>query len=116
MEFYCHEIYRNVLVLVANGDINGQTATQLVQSVQKLAYAGLKKIIIDCCKLNYIDSTGVGVPIRLHKRMRARGEDVKICSGKGVFARLLEKAGLGQLFDIYEDLNLARLVFRPSDP
>ena len=116
MEFYYHEIDRNVLVLVADGGLNGQTATQFVQSVQKLVDAGLKKIIIDCSKLNYINSTGVGVLIRLHKRMRARGGDVKICSVKGVFARLLEEAGLGQLFDIYEDLNLARLAFRPNDP
>jgi anti-anti-sigma factor len=43
--------------------------------------AGVDKIIVDCSRLEYISSYGIGVLVRLHKALMARGGDVKIAAG-----------------------------------
>ena len=115
MEFYYDEIDKDVLVLDADGGLNSDTAEQFVTSIEKLVDAGLTKLIVDCSNLDYISSYGLGVLVRLHQRLKARGGHVKICSVKGLIAEVLEFTRLGRLFQMYPDVGQARLAFRPKD-
>ena len=113
MEFYYDQIENDVLVLAADGGLNAQTADVFVRDIEKLVEAGLRKIIVDCEKLSYISSYGLAVLLRLHKRLRSRGGDVKICNVHGLVPQVLEVTRLGQYFDIYHDQSQAKLAFRP---
>jgi len=115
MEFYYDEIDRDLLVLAADGGLNAETADQFVLSIEKLVDAGLRKIIVDCSKLTYISSYGLSVLIRLHKRMKKHGGDVKVCCIGGIVPQVLQLTRLDKLFDIHSDLSRARLAFRPPD-
>ncbi len=114
MEFYYDEIDNDVLIITADGGLNADTSEQFVQSVEKLVDAGLKKMIVDCDKLDYISSSGLAVLVRLHNRMKRQGSDVKLASVKGPMPDVLEVTGLNKLFEIYPDVNRARLAFRPK--
>lgn len=120
MEFIPHEIDQDVFVLVADGGINRDNAKVFTNDVEAMVSNGFNKLIIDCSKLEYISSTGLGTLLVLSKRMKAAGGDVKLCSLKGIVAQALQLIRLDHLFGIYPDLGQARLAFRsveeqPSD-
>ena len=78
VDFYYHEVDRDVLVLRADGGINHDNAAAFVADLEKLVDAGLSKIIVDCGGLGHISSYGIGVLLRLHKRLARHGGDVKL--------------------------------------
>ena len=114
MEFYYDEIDNDVLIITADGGLNADTSEQFILSIEKLVDAGLKKMIVDCDKLDYISSYGLGVLVRLHARMKRDSGDVKIASVRGLVPDILQVTGLSKLFKIYPDVNHARLAFRPK--
>jgi len=113
MEFYYDEIDRDVLVLAADGGLNAQTADAFVGDISALIDAGLTKLIIDCTKLTHITSYGLGVLVRLHKKMKERGGNVKICAVRGIVPQAIQIMRLDKLIQMYPDVNRARLAFRP---
>jgi anti-sigma B factor antagonist len=115
VEFYYHEIDGSVLVLRADGGINADNAGQFVSDLEKLVDAGLTKIIVDCSGLEHISSYGVGVLLRLHKRLARHGGDVKLAGVHSKIATILRITRADQFFDLYPDVDRARLAFRPVD-
>ncbi len=115
MEFYYHEDEGDVLIISADGGIDRHTSSQFVQEIVDLIKGGLKKIIIDCDKLTYISSYGLGVLLRVHKRARMAGGEVKIANVHSRVAAVLNLTHLNKIFGIYPDVNRARLEFRPKD-
>ena len=114
MEFYYDEIDNDVLIITVDGGLNADTSEQFVQSIETLVDAGLKKMIVDCDKLEYISSSGLAVLVRLHNRMKRQGSDIKLASVKGALSGVLQVTSLNRLFGIYPDVNRARLAFRPK--
>jgi anti-sigma B factor antagonist len=115
VEFYYHEVDRDVLILRADGGINADNAAQFVTDLEKLVEAGLTRIIIDCAGLEHISSYGIGVLLRLHKRLARHGGDVKLAGVHTALATVLRIARVDLLFDLYPDVDRARLAFRPRD-
>ena len=115
MEFYYHEHDRDVLILAADGGLNANTAETFVKQLEALVDAGVNRIIVDCSNLQYISSYGIGVLVRLHNRLVKHGGHVKIASPPGKVLQALAIVRLAQMFEIYPDLEQARLAFREKD-
>jgi anti-sigma B factor antagonist len=115
VEFYYHDMDDGLLVLKADGGLNSQTADEFVAKLERLIEAGLRRIIVDCSALDYISSLGIGVLVRLHKRLAAEGGDVKLAGIKSKVIQILSLVHLDSVLDIYPDVNRARLEFRPAD-
>ena len=113
MEFYYHEIDREVLILSADGGLNGDTAKPFVEQLEKLIEAGMNKIIVDCTNLDFISSSGIATLIGLHKKL-SHGGDVKIAAPKSIVLRALTVARIAKILEIYPDVDQARLAFRPK--
>ena len=114
MEFYEHEIDNDVLIIAADGGIDKDTSREFVERIFELIEGGVTKIIIDCTKLTYISSWGLGVLLRLHKRARTAGGEVKIANVHSRIVEVLNITHLNRIFGIYPDVNRARLDFRPE--
>lgn len=115
MDFYYHELDRDVLILRADGGINADNAGQFVAELEKLVDAGIKRIIVDCSGLEHISSYGIGMLLRVHRRLAKHGGDVKLAGLQSGVVRILQMARVDGLFDLYPDVNRARLAFRPPD-
>lgn len=115
MEFYTHEVDRDLMVVAIDGGLDGSTIDQFRSGVEQLLEGEITKVIIDAENLRYVSSLGVGELLTLHRKMKKRGGDVKIASLHGVVFDILRLAKLDSLFEIYDDLERARLAFRPKD-
>jgi anti-sigma B factor antagonist len=115
MEFYFHEIDHSVMILGADGGLNADTAKAFVEQLESLIDGGVDRIIVDCTNLSYISSYGIGMLVRLHKKLAKHGGDVKVAAPKSVVMQALTATHMGKLFEIYPDVNQARLAFRPKD-
>ncbi len=115
MEFYYSEVDHDVLIVRADGGLNSDTAEQFVEELSTLVESGLTRIIVDCADLDYISSYGLSVLVRLHAKLAKRGGDVKLAGVRGVIQQVLNLTRVNSLFEIYPDVNRARLMFRPVD-
>jgi anti-sigma B factor antagonist len=115
MEFFFHELDRSVLILSADGGLNADTADSFVTQLESLVDAGIRNIIVDCTRLDFISSYGIGVLVRLHKKLASRGGDVKVAGAQSFVLNSLNIMRMGRLFEIYPDVDRARLAFRPKN-
>ena len=115
MEFRIEEIDPHAMVIEVDGGLNHDTAPQFVESIEKLIAAGMTELIINCEKLSYISSYGAGVLMSLHRKMAERGGNVKLASVHTFVIDVLRVTRMDSLFDIYPDVNQAKLAFRKRD-
>src|SRR5215218_1392911 len=99
MEFYYHELDRSVLILTADGGLNADSADDFVRQLEGLIDAGVKRMIIDCSRLTYISSYGIGVLVRLHTRLAKRGGNVKLAALQSIILKALNTVRLGKMFE-----------------
>ena len=114
MELIAHEIDRDVMILSADGGLNSANAAAFISDVEQLIDGGLGQLIIDCDRLEYVSSYGLGVLLGLSKRMKTRGGEIKLAGLQGIVVQALHIARLDTLFQIYPDVDQARLAFRPE--
>jgi anti-sigma B factor antagonist len=115
MKFYYSDVDKDILIVCADGGLNSENANQFVDEIGTLIECGQTKIIVDCTRLDYISSYGVGVLVRLHAKLAERGGDVKLACVKTIIEKLLTTLRLNSIFEIYPDVNRARLMFQPKD-
>jgi anti-sigma B factor antagonist len=116
MEIHFKEADDDVLVVNLDGGIDATTAKQLHDALTKMIDAGFTRIVVDCSKLSYISSLGIGTLVTLHRRLRKRGGDVKLASLYGTVWDVFKVSKLDLIFNIFDDVSRARLAFREKQP
>jgi anti-anti-sigma factor len=111
MELYYHDVDEDVLILNADGGLGTFNADEFVGELEKAVDLGCRKLIVDCTRLSYISSYGLGVLIRLHKKLAAKGGDVKLANVSGAVPRILAMVRLDKIFEMYPTLDDARRAF-----
>ncbi len=66
-----------------------------------MAERGVKRVIINLSKVEYLDSTGLGVLIGGLKRLREAGGNLVLVAPGMRIQRIFEITGLNKIFDIY---------------
>jgi anti-sigma B factor antagonist len=113
VELAVGEIDGDVLVIRADGGLNQATAGQISEQVSALVAGGVRHVIVDCASLSVLSSTGIGVLLMLHARMKKEGGDVRLCGLRGFVVQVLQLAKLDRMFQLYPDVGQAKLSFRP---
>lgn len=111
MEFYFRGTDQDILILSADGGLNSHNADQFVSELQTLVEAGARKLIVDCTKLSYVSSYGVGILIRLHKKLAEAGGEIKIAAVDSPIIKVLRLLRLDTVFEIYMNVREAREAF-----
>jgi anti-sigma B factor antagonist len=114
MQTFVQERDGDLLVVSADGGLNRDTANQLIAEVASHVEAGTTSIIVDCSRLTVISSAGIGTLLRLHGAMKARGAVVRLAGLHGFVAQALQLMRLDGVFELFPDVNAARLAFRPK--
>ena len=115
MKLYYSEVDDDILIIRADGGLNSENSAQFISELATLIDNGQSKIVVDCSRLTYISSYGLGVLMRLHAKLAKRGGNVKLACVKGLVEKVLTVTRLNSVLEIYPDVDRACLMFRPKD-
>jgi len=91
-------------VLALDGYLDAHTAPEFEKTVQAEFQAGRKQMVVECSKLTYISSAGLGVFMSFIEEIREAGGDIKICGLTPKVYQVFDILGFSALFDILPDL------------
>ncbi len=97
-----------VPVIALEGEVDVYTAPQLKQQMMTELEAGARQMIVDLTKVEYFDSTALGVLIGGLKRIRERDGGLSLICPSPRIRRVFEITGLDKIFDIYGSIDEAR--------
>lgn len=85
------------------GEIDTFTAAVLREELEAVKITNSMEIYLDLSKVNYMDSTGLGVFVAFYKRALRENGKVKLIGLSKRLQRLFEITGLSELMDIETD-------------
>lgn len=97
----------NIQVMHCGGSLDADTVVAFKKIAYDLVSKGSTRFIIDCSKLTFVDSMGLGVLISLLRRVRQKDGDVKVASLTDEVKTIFEITRLHRLFDVCADWNSA---------
>ena len=98
-------------VIRLEGAVDAHTAPQFEQAVQSSIDEGRHRIIVDCEKLSYISSAGLGVFMCFIEEVREEGGDIKICGLSDKVKQPFEILGFESLYDFCPTVTDAKTRF-----
>jgi anti-anti-sigma factor len=96
-----------VSVLRLEGSIDAYNSELLSAKLMDLIEKGSKKIVIDCSKLKFISSSGMGVFLAVEDDVNEGGGGLKFASVPETILNVFSKVGLTDLFKVYAKEELA---------
>lgn len=94
-------------VLSVSGEVDVATAPRLRERLVTLVNDGRTRIVVDLERVDFIDSTGLGVLVGALKRVRTNDGDLAlVCTGSRVL-KVFEITGLTKVFAIYGSVDEA---------
>ena len=95
-------------VVAVGGEIDVYTAPKLRESIVAAVDAGHRRLIIDVQKVDFLDSTGLGVLVGALKRVRADGGSLDIVCTQERILKIFEITGLDKVFGLHSTIEDAR--------
>ena len=106
---------KGVTVISLEGNvIGGPDATVLNDQLHGLIDEKKTKVIVDLSRVDFINSSGLGLLIGGLTTMRKAGGELKLAGASKKIQNLLEITKLHKVFDIHKTLSDAVAAFHPS--
>lgn len=96
-------IENGLSIISIDGFVDAHTAPQFENAIQSEIDAGRNRILVNCEKLNYISSAGLGVFMSFIEEVREQGGDIKICGLVPKVKHTFEILGFQDIFDMLDD-------------
>ncbi len=107
MKTETNQLENGYLLVKIIGEVDVYTSIDLKKELNKLVEADKKKLIIDLTKVNYMDSSGLGVLVALLKEVKKNGGELKLVNLPVSVKKIFDLTRLTKFFDIYESLEEA---------
>ena len=88
-------------VIELEGEVDVYTAPQLKQQIISLLESGARELVVDLSKVDYLDSTALGVLIGGLKRIREMDGNMALVCPSPRIRRVFEITGLDKIFDMF---------------
>lgn len=95
-------------IIEVGGEIDVMTAPRLREAVIDAVNRGRMRLIIDVERVDFLDSTGLGVLVGALKRVRADGGSLDIVCTHERILKIFEITGLDKVFGLHENIAQAR--------
>ena len=96
------------------GEIDVYTAPRLRQAIVDLVDSGERRIVIDMEKVDFLDSTGLGVLVEGLKRAKTNEGDLAIVATHDKILKIFDITGLNKAFRIFGSVEEAAAETTPS--
>lgn len=97
-------------VIEVGGEVDVYTAPRLREAIVSAVEAGHTRLIIDVQKVDFLDSTGLGVLVGALKRVRADSGSLDIICTQERLLKIFEITGLDKVFGLHTSLDEARVA------
>ncbi|HEX9376175.1 MAG TPA: STAS domain-containing protein [Actinomycetota bacterium] len=94
-------------VVSLRGEIDVYTAPRLRQALIDLVSGGATDIVVDMDKVDFLDSTGLGVLVGGLKRVKSNEGDLRLVVTQERIMKIFDITGLSKVFPMYESLDAA---------
>src|SRR5438034_630089 len=94
-------------LLSLRGEIDVYTAPRLRQAIIDLVEGGATRIVVDMEKVDFLDSTGLGVLVGGLKRVRVRDGSLSIVTTQDKILKIFDITGLNRVFAIHPSVDAA---------
>ena len=95
-------------IIEVGGEIDVYTAPKLREAIVAAVDAGHTRLIIDVQRVDFLDSTGLGVLVGALKRVRAEGGSLDIVCTQERILKIFEITGLDKVFGLHSSIDEAR--------
>lgn len=89
-------------VIAVSGELDLASAPTLEHELQQAESSDAEVLILDLRQLEFIDSTGLGLLVKAHRRSEESGRRFAVVRGSSQVQRLLELAGLEQRLELVD--------------
>lgn len=90
------------VVVTMNGSIYVEEATEIREKLIEYIDKGFNNFLISMAGVDYIDSSGLGVLVAIHKRALQHGGKVVIKGLTGIVKELFELTRLNKVFELQQ--------------
>jgi anti-sigma B factor antagonist len=104
----------DVAIISLRGEIDVYTAPRLRQALIDLVEGGSKDIVVDMDKVDFLDSTGLGVLVGGLKRVKSNDGEMKLVVTQDRIMKIFDITGLAKVFPMFGSLDEA-LGQQPAD-
>ncbi|TML20611.1 MAG: STAS domain-containing protein [Actinobacteria bacterium] len=94
-------------VLEVGGEIDVYTAPQLRERLISLVEGGDRHVIVDLARVEFLDSTGLGVLVGGLKRVRAHDGSLDLVCTQERILKIFRITGLTKVFGIHDSVDEA---------
>ncbi len=91
-------------VITLRGEIDVYTAPRLRQTLIDLVDSGVTNIVVDMEKVDFLDSTGLGVLVGGLKRVKDKDGSLKLVATQDRILKIFDITGLARVFPIFGSL------------
>ena len=105
--------FRGQGVVALRGELDLADAPSVAAQLSAAVEAYGPRIIVDLEELEYIDSSGLGVLVRVLKQARRNGGELPLAAPQGVVHKVLTATGLIGVFAVYASVEDASRETRP---
>ncbi len=94
-------------VLQVGGEVDVYTAPRLRERLIELVDGGARQVVVDLGAVEFLDSTGLGVLVGAHKRLRAAGGTLSLVCTREPLLKIFRITALDQVFRLFDTVNSA---------
>ncbi|MGW3492472.1 STAS domain-containing protein [Streptomyces sp. NPDC001020] len=94
-------------VVTPAGELDHHTADLLREPLDDCFARGVSRLVVDCSRLEFCDSTGLNVLLGARLKAEAAGGGVHLAQMQPVVARVFEITGAEAVFTVHETLDAA---------
>lgn len=82
------------------GELDLSSAPRLYNELWQLTQAGQKSVVINLAKLEFMDSSGLQLLLRLREKLKAKNREIVLINPQPSIAKLFKLTGFDKLFKI----------------
>jgi anti-sigma B factor antagonist len=95
------------LVLEVGGEVDLYTAPELRERLTALVEGGNRRIVVDLGRVEFLDSTGLGVLVGALRRLRGVDGELALVCAQERLLKIFRITGLDRVFTLYDSVDAA---------
>ncbi len=107
------ETLHNLSIARIGGHVDTLNAGELESSLLALADSGIHQLLLDCCRLDYINSAGLRVFLLVTKRMESHGGHCSFCGLVPNVRLVFETIGFDRILTLHDTREAALAQLQP---